>query len=109
MGKIINLVATDCRPEVEEEFNRWYNEVHVPMLLKNRGLKKVTRYRINGETDGFPSYLAIYEYDNQKDYEDYENGPELTEARADVQETWKDGGLELKWRVQYEEIQTWEK
>ena len=40
---IINIVATECRPEEEERFNKWYNEVHVPMLFKYKGMKRVTR------------------------------------------------------------------
>ena len=46
----IHIVGTSLKPgtppEVEEEFNKWYNEVHVPMLLTIKGLTGVTRYKI---------------------------------------------------------------
>ena len=34
MGKVINMVSTECQPEVEAEFNKWYDEIHIPLLFK---------------------------------------------------------------------------
>jgi hypothetical protein len=31
-ARIINMVYTECSADVEADFNKWYNEVHVPML-----------------------------------------------------------------------------
>lgn len=28
---ILLIVRTDVAPEMEEEFNRWYNEEHIPL------------------------------------------------------------------------------
>jgi len=38
---ILNIVASDCPAELEDKFNRWYNEVHIPMLFLFKGLKTV--------------------------------------------------------------------
>ena len=32
-GRGMLMVFTDVAPEVEEEFNRWYNEEHLPERL----------------------------------------------------------------------------
>jgi len=109
MAKVINMVTTECKPEVEEKFNKWYNEVHVPLLSKYKGMKKVTRYKILNKTDEFPTYLCIYEFDSPAEYQGYSNSQELADARAEMNETWKEGGWEIKWRVQYEEMKTWQK
>ena len=109
MAKVINMVATECQPEVEEAFNKWYDEVHIPMLFKYKGMTKVTRYKILNKTGEFPSYLAVYEFENMPEYQAYEKSPEIVDARAEMKETWKEGGWEIKWRVQYEEIKTWKK
>ncbi len=106
---VINMVATQCQPEVEEKFNQWYDEIHIPLLLKFKGMKKVTRYKIVKEAEGFTPYLTLYEFENREACEDYANSPELAAARAEMNETWKGGGFEIKWRVQYEAMKTWEK
>ncbi len=106
---VINVVATQCQPEVEEKFNKWYDEVHIPLLFKFKGMKKVTRYKIVKETEEYPSYLTLYEFESRKGYEEYAASPELAAGRAEMNETWKDGGFEIKWRVQYEALKIWEK
>ena len=45
---VINIVGTRCQPDDDAKFNKWYNEVHIPMLLKCKELKGVTRYKIAG-------------------------------------------------------------
>ena len=109
MGRVINMVATECQPEVEGKFNKWYNEIHIPMLFKNKGVDKVTRYKIRGKDGEFPTYLAIYEFGSVAECQAYIDSQELADARAEMKETWKNGGWEIKWRLQYEEIKTWQK
>ncbi len=105
-GPVINVVATQCQPEVEEKFNRWYDGVHIPLLFKFKGMTEVTRYKLLKETDEYPRYLAIYKFESRKAYLEYEISPELAAAREEMKETWKEGGFEIKWRVQYEAIKT---
>ena len=109
MARVINIVATECKPEVEEEFNKWYNEVHIPLLFRYKGMNKVTRYKIAEKTDEFPTYICLYEFGSPAEYQGYSESKELAEARAEMKETWAKGGWEIKSRVQYEEMKTWEK
>ena len=106
---IINIVATKCPPEAEEKFNRWYNEVHIPLLLKFKGLKEVSRYKIIKELEKSPRYLAIYQFEEQKDYEAFENSPQMAAAREELKESWKDDGFEIEWRAEYATIKTWQR
>ena len=108
--RIIHIVGTECRPEGEEKFHKWYGEIHIPMLLKFKGLRKVTRYKRIYENEKYPKYLAIYEFDSQKAFEAYEVSPELAAASKEEHEvTWREGGYNLIWRAQYEPMRTWEK
>ena len=106
---VIHIVGTRCRPENEEKFNKWYDEIHIPMLLRFKGLKAVTRYKITHEAEEYPNYLAIYKFEGQEAYEAYETSPELAAAMKETRETWKEGDIQLKWRVQYEPMKTWER
>ena len=106
---VINVRGMDCLPEMEEKFNTWYNERHIPMLLKTGEIRSVTRYKRVGDDKQYPKYLAIYEFEDSQSFQRYEAHPELAAAIEDVKQTFPDGGVESKWRVQYEAIKTWER
>ena len=106
---VINIIGTRCRPEDEEKFNKWYDEIHIPLVFRFKGLKAATRYKITHETEEYPKYVTIYEFESQEAFEAYDNGPEGAASNEDTRETWKERGLERKWRVQYERIKTWQR
>ena len=51
-------VWTDIAPEVEREFNDWYNSEHIPQLLGVPGFLSGRRYQA---VEGEPRYLALYD------------------------------------------------
>ena len=107
---IIHIVGTRCRPEDEEKFNKWYDEIHIPLVLKFKGVKEVARYKIINESEKYPTYLAIYKFESQNAYEAYLTSPERAALLKESDETWEKGaGFEIKWRVQYEILKTWKR
>ncbi len=108
-GRVINIVASECQPDQEAKFNKWYNEIHIPMLLKLTGLLGVTRYKLAGDSKGQTKYLAVYEFKDQSSLDAFEQSAELSAARDEMAQTWKGGGFEIKWRAPYEVIKTWRK
>jgi hypothetical protein len=108
-GLILNIVATECLPENEARFNKWYNEVHIPMIFKYKGVKKVTRYELCGEAKGQCKFLAFYEFEDKKAQEGLLKSKELAAAMDEMRETWKGGGFELKWSAVYEPKKTWKR
>ena len=58
---ILLIVRIDVEPEMEEEFNRWYNEEHIPTLLKVPGVLWAKRAINTGKG---PKYIAVYEHEN---------------------------------------------
>jgi hypothetical protein len=104
---VLTIVGTECVPGNEARFNKWYNEVHVPMLFKYKGIKKVTRYELSGEAPGQCRFLALYEFENKKAFEGFRNSKEFAEAMKEMQGTWKGGGFDLKWTAVYEPKKTW--
>jgi len=55
------MVRTDVAPEMEEEFNRFYNEEHIPLLLRVPGVLWARRGVNTGEGQ---KYIAVYEHEN---------------------------------------------
>lgn len=61
------LITMAINPEDDEEFNRWYNEEHVPELLARPGVLGARRFKaVEGsfEHEGALNYLAVYELDS---------------------------------------------
>ncbi len=58
---ILLIVRTDVAPEMEEEFNRWYNEEHIPLLLRVPGVLWAKRGVNFGEGQ---KYIAVYEHES---------------------------------------------
>ncbi len=108
-NKIINIVASECIAANEVKFNKWYNDVHIPMLLKYPGLLAVTRYKLTGGDAGQAKYLAVYEFKDHASFQGFENSPELDAAKEEMGQTWKNDMFEIKYRVQYETIKAWKK
>lgn len=59
-GLMLNLASVD--PEHEDEFNRWYEQEHLPDVRAR--FPQITSARRYRATDGQePRYLVVYEYD----------------------------------------------
>ncbi len=103
---VINVVGSKCKPTEDNKFNKWYNEVHIPMLMKFPGMLAVSRFKIIKESPGYPTYLALYQFKNRESYEAYRNRPDAAEVQADIKSNWPNG-LDITWRVQYEFMRSW--
>lgn len=58
------VVYTKCAAGRDDEFNRWYDEIHIPEVLALGPFIRARRYRIP-EAQMLPqthTYLAIYEF-----------------------------------------------
>jgi hypothetical protein len=57
-GDGLLMVYCDVPAEIDAEFNRWYNEEHIPERLAIPGVLNAARYQA---VEGGPTYLACYE------------------------------------------------
>lgn len=55
------VVVVDVLPEHEEEFNRWYDEEHIPEKRAAPGFRSARRFRSHDQPG---RYLALYEIDD---------------------------------------------
>ena len=60
-GTALLMVYTDVDIEHDAEFNRWYNEEHIPERLSAPGFLDGARYEA---LKGGPRYLAVYELES---------------------------------------------
>ena len=115
---VIFITGNQCPPELEEKFNIWYDDTHIPMLLESRYLAGVTRYRLADPVEAkvhpmeaidYPNYLTIYEFGDRQSLEAWFSGPEVLASREERKETWADRNFDSKWMVAYEPMKTWHK
>ncbi len=57
------LVRVDIAPAVEAEWNEWYDQIHLPEILKVPGFLSGRRYR---SVEGTPKYMTLYELEDVK-------------------------------------------
>ena len=78
----ILIFSAEVIPGKEEEFNKWYDEHHIPLFSqKLPGLKKVKRFYSKRAE---PQFLAIYEYDSFDDLKKSLSSEEMKAAAADA-------------------------
>ncbi|HXG35909.1 MAG TPA: EthD family reductase [Dehalococcoidia bacterium] len=73
-------------PAVEQEFNRWYREVHLVNVMKIPGLIKA--YRCSSTRPGI-NWMALYEFRDEAAVQEAFASAEASQARKDW-ERWGD-------------------
>jgi hypothetical protein len=64
MGKYTLVVETSARPSRDDEFNDWYDNIHIPEVLEVPGIVAAERFVLHGSFIGdepVNRYLAFYE------------------------------------------------
>lgn len=70
MAKHLMVVLSNCKPGTEDEFNRWYSDVHMlDTINKLDGFASAQRFQLAG-LEGAPAsdyeYLALYEVEDDQ-------------------------------------------
>jgi antibiotic biosynthesis monooxygenase (ABM) superfamily enzyme len=79
-------VAVEVEPDIEAEWNRWYDEVHLPEIVNCPGFRHAARYVASA--DGRRFYLALYDLE----------GPEaLDSAQFAERRGWDRFRAQLRW------------
>jgi uncharacterized protein (TIGR02118 family) len=84
---MIRLLVLYGHPKDPAAFDRYYEEIHIPLAKRMRGLKKWTIGKVQGTPDGKPSdyyYIADLYADSREAIEAILATPEGQAAVADV-------------------------
>ena len=63
MAPSLQIGRMDVPPEIDADFNSWYNTIYVPNYEKVPGVIRGRRYRAMA---GTPQYLTLYEFEHPK-------------------------------------------
>ena len=102
--KVILIVGVNnIDPDKEQEFNDFYDNIHIKEVLKTGFIKQATRYRsapyqAAGPQVAYPKYITIYEFDSEESQQEYEANrekqkrgelPPLTSFPVPVEHVWR--------------------
>lgn len=116
---IMHLEAYHLRPEDEEKYRQWLIDfgfnAFIPLLVRLSGLKGYDFYKNAGlnriyeerEWD-YPLHVSILYFENIEAFENYTKSPELVAFQKVLRNVFP-LGLNFKWYVQYQLIQSWRK
>ena len=71
MSRIMNIVSCRLPMKFEEQWNRWHNEKHIPMVLRQPGFMNVGKFRCLSNNKQEVEYFVLYELRNQAAYDNY--------------------------------------
>jgi hypothetical protein len=99
---VIWLVGSECDLSKEKEYNKFYNQEHMPTALKAPGMTRGTRYERVGRQFEYPQYLAIYEIESEAAIDTIMKSKAAAEAaEQQFHGRGKELGMKLRWLVHY--------
>jgi heme-degrading monooxygenase HmoA len=106
---IMEIIAAESTPEKEEEFNRWYTDEHVPMLMGAKSLKQASRYRRIGDDANLSKFITVYEFESKEAVEEFHKSPAFADAIKDYEDRKEAVGFTLRWAASYELIRSYKR
>jgi len=79
---LLTIESNCCDPSREEEFNTWYDTVHVPDILETPGFVRAIRYENTNPAEGQGKYVALYEIETDDLARTLAEFDEIVNARA---------------------------
>ena len=102
MSTVLFMVKATITKEKEEEFNRWYNEEHLPQILQFKGAVSARRYKAILGEDKY-QYLALYEMADEKTFRRLMDSEHMKKLKLEYDEMY--GAVSERARSAY--VQIW--
>ena len=101
MATVLFVVKATIAKAKEEAFNKWYNEVHVPMVLQFNGAVSARRYKAILGEDKF-QYMAMYEIKDEATFERLMESDHMKALKTDYDA--KFGSVSERARFAYRQV-----
>lgn len=100
--KALYLVFSEPTEGMEEEYNRWYDNVHLKQVVETPGIVAAQRFKIakdDSSPDAPPEhYLAVYEIDSEMD---------PVKVTAQLATLYEQGKLDMSESIDFNNTKTW--
>jgi heme-degrading monooxygenase HmoA len=116
---VIHLEAYRLSSGDADNYNKWFIDyafnIFIPLFMKLPGIKGYdylkdtgVRYPTELRESEYPTYLSVVYFENLEAFENYEKSSELATLRKNLRNIFPQG-LNYKWFVQYQLVQSWRK
>ena len=102
MPTMLFVVKATITKDREEAFNRWYNEEHVPQVLRFPGTVSARRYRALMGEDKYQD-MAVYELQDEATLRRFIDSEHMKQLRADYDASFGD----VSERARFAYAQVW--
>lgn len=79
---LLTVESNCCDPSRDNEFNDWYDNVHLPDILETPGFLRAVRYENTSPAEGQGRFLAMYEIETDDLASTLAKFDEIVNARA---------------------------
>ncbi len=79
---LLTVESNCCDPSRENEFNDWYDNVHLPDILETPGFLRAVRYENTSPAEGQGKFIAMYEIETDDLASTLAKFDEIVNARA---------------------------
>ncbi|MFC2009258.1 DUF4286 family protein [Chloroflexota bacterium] len=94
---------------LEDEFNKWYDEVHVPLVSEEGHFLSISRYRITDAVESdLTKYVAVVEFPDDATFRNWLKSDCRAEAAADTAKTWEGKDMVFWPKAFYEPYKTYD-
>jgi hypothetical protein len=63
---VFGVMSSPAKPQDEEAFNDWYDNLHIPQVVAGPGFRSATRYKLVQQAESvLPAYLTTCELDTE--------------------------------------------
>jgi hypothetical protein len=81
--QVIDILESQFSRKDGAMVNQWYNEIHMPILMKSDKVQSITVYKDMGDSSDLVRYYIICKYANQKDFKAFLASQEFKDAGKD--------------------------
>jgi hypothetical protein len=83
LNPVIDILEAQYPVQDDAELSRWYNEVHLPILIKSDKVQSIARYKVLDKSSQIVRYIIICKYNSQQDFEEFRGSQEFKDAGND--------------------------
>jgi hypothetical protein len=105
--KVVTVVGVEITAGKEDIVNNWYNNTHIPLIMKYSGVKKAVRYKkLSGgvNSDSLPTYIAVYYYPTAADKTNQSTSPEWQKVLDNMAKETADDNMTSQKAIKMNEI-----
>jgi hypothetical protein len=94
-------------PEVYERFQKWFQEVYGPVMMRVPERRQVDWYQTIRESPLFPAMLVVLHYENYAGWESARKNPEAISISGEMVNRTKRGIMEMTWSAVYRLVKSY--